>query len=114
MNTFKTQDKTTVKRVSRWIRIQYSYNVTRRHSLFDYVDTYDGDNTLAWFRHNSRKYAIGQFEMLAYPIFFDDEYGKLAYLSGYDATQWYKPYLIEIHPDGECIRLYEEVNREAE
>lgn len=107
MNTFKTQDKTTIKRVSRWIAIHFDC-ITPRHSLYEYSD----DGMLSWFRHNGRKYAIGQFERLAYPIFFDDEDGKLAYLSGYDCTQWYKPYLIEIHPDGECIRLYTEVNKE--
>lgn len=37
MNTFKTQDKTTIKRVSRWIAIHYDC-ITPRHSLYEYSD----------------------------------------------------------------------------
>ena len=43
----------------------------------------------------------------------EDADGIQAILGGYDSTQWYKPYLIEIHPDGEYIRLWNENNLEV-
>lgn len=109
-----TTDGKTLFRVSRWIRVEYR-EVTKRHSLFDYADTYDmpeGYGSLTCFRHNGRLYAMGQFERLCYPIFYREKDGKEPFLSGYDCTQWYKPYLIEIDESCEYIRLYEEENEE--
>ena len=111
MKRIKAKDGRTYRRASRWIRIHLDY-VTKRHSLFDYADGTDG--LLTWFRHGGRQYALGQFERLSYPIFFETEDGKESFLSGYDSTQWYKPYLIEIDDGGEYCRLYEEIQEEEE
>ena len=104
MKYITTQDGNKYRRVSRWIRVDCK-PVTARHSLYDYADS----GTLLYFRHGGRVYALGQFFRLTYPEFYDDENGKTGYLSGYDATQWYNPLLIEICPNGEYIRLFQEV-----
>ena len=101
-----------IERKSRWIHVDYLY-ITKKHSLWDYVDKYDieedGKACLICFRHGGRLYALDQFMRLSYPIFFEDETGKEAFLSGYDCTDYYNPYLIEIEDGGEYIRLYQEV-----
>lgn len=91
-------------RISRWIHIEYRY-VTPKHSLYAYAD----DGELICFRHGDRLYALGQFMRLTTPEFYGDKNGKVQYLSGYDCTEWYKPYLCEIDDGGEHIRLYQEI-----
>ena len=78
-----------ITRVSRWIKIESAYNVTKKHSLWDYVtdengylscqDNFDPENGtfLDYFKHNGRKYAIDQFVRLGgicggTPIYFKD------------------------------------------
>jgi len=104
MRIFKGENGRQFRRVSRWIKVNYK-TVTSRHSLADYAD---GDS-LAYFRHGGREYALGQFMRLTAPEFFENEDGKKSFLSGYDCTQYYKPYLIEIDDGGEYVRLFEEV-----
>lgn len=101
---------TKYKKCSRWIKIRYIY-ITSRHSLADYAEPNDIDNklTLCCFYHNGKLYAIDQFMSLSYPIMFDDKDGKLTVVGYYDSTNWYNPLLLEIHPDGEYIRLWEEM-----
>ena len=48
---------------------------------------------------------------LTAPEFFENEDGKKSFLSGYDCTQYYNPYLIEIDDGGEYVRLFEEVTQ---
>lgn len=104
MRYITTQDGNKYRRVSRWIRID-CIPVTARHALAEYAD----GGTVSCFRHSGRRYAINQFMRLTYPEFYTDENGKTGHLSGYDATQWYKPLLIEIDDGGEYIRLFQEV-----
>lgn len=104
---------------SRWIKVHFEI-VTPRHSLYDYGDgsglgDYGGRKDLKEiisFRHGGRKYALNQFERLSYPIMLEDADGIQAIIGGVDSTQWYNPYLIEIHPSGECVRLWNENNVE--
>lgn len=105
MKYITTTDGRKYRRASRWIHVDYM-PVTARHALADYAD---GD-MLSYFRHGGRRYAIGQFMRLTYPEFFTDENGETGYLSGYDSTQWYNPLLIEIHENGDYIRLFQGVN----
>lgn len=100
-----------VRRVSRWIHVECRY-VTKNHSLYDYGDAYceeEKKNPVLYFKHNNRLYALNQFMRLSSPMFFEDEEGKTSFLSGYDATEYYYPYLIEISESGDYIRLYEEL-----
>ena len=120
---FKTHDNRSLYRVSRWIKIQYAYNVTPRHSLYYYVTDEngyrDGQNNfspengtfLDFFKWRGRKYAIEQFLRLDYPIFFEDTDGKTHYLSGYDSEDYYNPILIEVDEYGENVRIYVESTR---
>lgn len=109
MKTFTTEEKTTIKRVSRWIKLEWR-QVTAKHSMANYAD----EGMLICFRHNNKLYALGQFDRLAYPIFFENEEGKTSYLSAYDSAVWYKPYLLEVSDCGEYVRLYEEVGKEED
>ena len=97
---------------SRWIKVNY-ITITPRHNLYDYADRYtetpDKKRDLYIFRHGGKLYALDQFERLSYPIMFEDTDGKLTVIGGVDSTQWYKPFLLEIHPDGEYIRLWQEI-----
>ena len=98
------KSKYAYKRASRWTDLEY-VPVTKRHTLYDYADKSGEKPILCFFRHSGKKYAFDQFLRLGYPIMLED--GSI--ISGYDGTQAYKPYLIEIHPNGDCIRLWEEV-----
>lgn len=97
---FTTQDGKKIERVSRWIEIKYK-EVTTRHSLYDYSD----DGNLCYFTYKGRQYALGQFEKLVFPIFFEEN-GKTQYLCGNDCTEWYKPLLVEINDCCDGVRLY--------
>ena len=100
-----TVDGRKYRRVSRWIKINEDI-VTKKHSLYDYADA---DGFLYYFRHNGRLYALGQFMRFTTPAFYEDKYGKLQYLSGYDCTDYYRPYICEVDDCGEYIRLYQEI-----
>lgn len=105
-------NKRQYKTVSRWIRVQYK-EITRRHSLEPYADFRGLHRKTAGvlcFRHSGRWYALDQFLRMP-PIFFENEDGKTSYLSGYDCTNYYNTELIEIHPNGEYARLWEEVRK---
>ena len=109
-----TTDGRKYKRASRWIKIEIRY-ITKKHVLFDYADTYDcddGEGLLTCFRHGGRLYALGQFMRFTTPEFYEDDNGKLQYLSGYDCTTWYKPLICEIDEGGEYIRLYQELDND--
>lgn len=106
MRIYNGENGRQFRRVSRWIKVNYK-TVTSRHRLAEYAD---GDE-LIYFRHGGREYALGQFMRLTAPEFFENEDGKKSFLSGYDCTQYYKPYLIEIEDGGEYVRLFEEVEK---
>lgn len=111
MKRFRTEDGDVIERVSRWLPVRYAYNVSKRHSLYDYMDS---EGTLAYFQWNCRKYALGQFmKFNCCPVMFYEN-DKLQHLSGYDATDYYKPLLIEIDDGGEHVSLYIYVSSESE
>lgn len=107
-----TRDGWTYAPASRWIKIRYA-DVTKRSVVWDYADHYFASDkvcTVSYFIHKGKKYAIGQFMRLLYPIFYEDKEGKTGVIGGYDGTSYYNPYYIEIHPDGEYVRLWKEVH----
>lgn len=120
MTEIVTRDGKTINRLSRWIKIRQAFDITKRHSLYRYAidgnghvegqDCFDPatGTEVTYFIWNGRKWALDQFLRLSYPIFWEDEDGYLQFLSGYDGENWYNPILIEIHPDGEYVRVYEE------
>lgn len=115
MRIYKGENGRQFRRVSRWIKIKTDF-VTVRHSLAEYGDR-DGDGViLSWFRHNGKRYALGQFQRFGTgwafaPPMFENEDGKTSFMSGFDCTEYYKPYLIEIDDGGEYVRLFEEVEQ---
>lgn len=106
-------NKRQYKTVSRWVQVQHK-EVTRRHALEPYAyfeNFWDKYGCVSCFRHAGKWYALDQFLRLDHPIFFENEDGKTSYLSGYDCTNYYNTELIEIHPYGEYVRLWEEVKQ---
>lgn len=97
---------------SRWIKVRYK-DVTKRSVVWDYADHYFASDevcTVPYFIHKNKQYAIGQFMRLSYPITYEDKDGKTGVIGGYNSTDWYNPLLLEIHPDGEYVRLWKEVH----
>ena len=109
---FKDKDNATgygYRRVSRWIKVEYTI-ITSRHRLADYADKQEGALWLTYFRYNNKEYALNQFMSLVAPVILED--GSI--IGGYDCTNWYNPLLLEIHPDGEYVRLWEETKLEED
>lgn len=107
-------EKYTYKKASRWIKIKTAY-ITERHSLYDYADDFDcvdNKRELLYFIHKGRQYALDQFMRISTPITFTDRDGKLTVLSGYDCTDYYNPYLLEVDNNGEYVRLWNEVEND--
>lgn len=90
------------KRKSRWIQIQYKY-ITPKHRLYCYAE--NNDDCLVYFCHDRRMFALGEIMRFNPPIEITDGKEKVV-LSGYDATDYWKPTLVEINSTGEAVRLY--------
>ena len=107
-------NKSNYKKASRWITVNL-VSVTARSRFYDYGDKYsedaNGRRDVFIFRHGGRVYALDQFLQLSAPIMFEDEDGKLTVIGGYDATEYYHPFLLEVHPNGESVRLWEEITK---
>lgn len=110
------KDNRIYETASRWIKVNFEY-VTPRHSLYEYGDGYgmeDDRREVITFKHNGKLYALNQFMRLSYPIMIENKDGDvLGIIGGYDSTEWYKPYLIEIDSNGEYIRLWNEKELEV-
>ena len=126
MKEIVTKEGRTLLRLSRWIKVQQGYNITPRHSLYDQCTDENGfypgqsmfnpenGTFLDFFRFNGRKYAINQFIIFGgcmggYPPMWEDEDGKIHYLSGYDSEDYYNPIMIESSEYCEYVRVYQEV-----
>ena len=88
---------------SRWIKVQNGEVKNKKHSLYDYKED---DNSITYFTHSGKRYAISQFMRLSYPIMIEEE----GIIGGYDIECSYKPYLLEISDCCEYVRLWEEVS----
>ena len=78
----------TFKKVSRWIKI---------------CSTANGK---PYFRHNGKRYYLDNFVRKDSPWSGFAKGVLPEYIHGFDATEYYKPYFIEISKDGEAVRLY--------
>lgn len=85
------KDNRQYKTASRWIKIR------------------ENTKEQFYFTHYNKRYYLNDFMSLAYPIFWEDEEGKLNHISAYDSTTWYNPYLLEIREYCDYIRLWEEI-----
>lgn len=63
------------------------------------------------FEFNGREYELdADFEPIGYPEFFDDEDGKLRYLSYVEREEWKSPLLLETGEYMDEVSIYREVN----
>lgn len=113
---------------SRWISVRSAYDITPRHSLYEwatdesgyrsYQDKFNPTNGtyLDYFIYGGRKYALDQFVGLGsvwcsippYEILEDD--GKSSFIGAVDFNgDLYNPLYIEISEHGDMVRVYEEV-----
>jgi hypothetical protein len=111
--TITTNNGDYITRVSRWIRIQTAYNITERHALHYYAENTDVGNAVDYFTYGGTRYALARFLRFGSPWLpveysWTDDDGKMQFLSGYDSENYYNPIMIEIHPDGEHVRVYRE------
>lgn len=115
-------------RVSRWITVKTNYNPTPKNSLWDYAedgygykpssDKFNPDEHgglyLTYFTYKGRNYATEQFLALGNPFYnpvtysYEDEDGKIYYLSGVDGDNYYNPIFVEFDECCERVRIYEE------
>ena len=122
----ETKEGTKLRRVSRWIKIRQNYSPTPRNSLWYYVMDGNGyregqekfdKNTglyLNYFVWCGRKWAMEQFLRLPnFPVMWEEN-GKLHWVCGYDAENYFNPIQIEIDEYGEYVRVYEEVKNGQE
>ena len=113
---------------SRWLKVQNAYNVTPRHSLWDFVSDENGykphdkmfnpenGNFLDWFMYRGRKYAIEQFVGLGsvwcggVPYEIQETDGKSTFIHAVDFSgDIFRPLYIEISEYGDYVRVYEAV-----
>ena len=66
-----------------------------------------------YFRLGNRRIKFDDIPQLSYPVFLEDEDGKNIILGGYYPVCNSRALLIEVHPDREAVRVWEEVNKEA-
>ena len=113
-----TRDGWTYAPASRWIKLRNEL-ITAHSKFWDsnysfptYCCGYDDGRykEINYFIHKGQRYFLEQFMRLSYPIFYEDKNGAEGVIGGYDATSYYNPYYIEIHPDGEYVRLWKEVH----
>ena len=124
MKKFLTKDGRTICRVSRWIKVRNAYDVTKRHSLIDYVtdgaghlygspDFDPSDGTFVdYFVWHGRKWALERFlrfgSMWCPQVILWEEGDKVHSMAGFDRDNYFNPIMIEMDDCGEYVRVYEE------
>lgn len=99
--------------ISGVLMVEYRY-VTPRHSLYNYGDNdgeVQGKRLVEIFRYKGRQYALGQFMRIGWPVgdYIRLETGEA--IEGYDSTEYYKPYLLQLVGEENCVRLWEQVEK---
>lgn len=97
------------EKVSRWLTIEETI-ISRRNRLAPFADDSGAELCLTYFRYKGKQYALSQFMRFITPITLED--GTV--LSGFDSTKYYQPLLLEMSSTGEVVRLWQEVEMEAE
>ena len=77
-----------------------------------YKKIYYTNNGNPYFMRGGRREKLENIPRLSYPIMPEDENGRLIVIGGY-MPLGYNALLVELHPDGEYIRLWEEVDISA-
>ena len=63
---------------------------------------------LAYYRRGNMRTYLDTVERLSYPYFYEDEFGKEQYISGWEYIGAYSPLYVEILDGGESVQLWEE------
>lgn len=118
--------KTKIRRLSRWIHIDHAYDVTKKHSLYDfctdengyhpYQEKFSPENGtyLDYFRFNGRKYALEDFYacgsmFISFTCTWTEKDG-FHHMSGVEMSgNIFHSLLIELDESGEYLRVYEEI-----
>ena len=82
-----------VKTISRWIAIRF--------------DRMDGN---PYFIFHNRRISLDNVMRLTYPMFYREEDGEQAYISGYLPISNTYTQLVEVDPIGEYVRIWEEID----
>lgn len=115
-------DGNTITRLSRWVEIRHAYDVTPRHSLYDYATDGAGYHPyhekfnptdgvyLDYFIFNGKKYALEQFmrcgsPFMPYSAMWNESDG-LHVLSGVQEDEYFHPLMIELDEYCERVRVY--------
>lgn len=126
--TWNNGNQTTkkIRRISRWIQVERTYDITPRHSLYDfctddngyhpYQDKFNPERGiyLDYFRFRGRKYALEDFYrlgsmMLPFSMMWEEKDG-LHWIGGCEMSgNIFHSLLIELDDFGEHVRVYEEV-----
>lgn len=107
-------DKRAYMPMTKWVKIEDKM-VTSRSWMWDYADSYskeDGRRRVNSFRVGSRIMCMEMFMRTTAPIFiYDDSKDIVGVIGGYDSTAGLdsQPYMLEVHPDGECVRVWMDV-----
>ena len=124
------KDGKKIVRISRWIKLRTAWDITPRHSLYDfctdengripYQNGFDATNgtQVTYFRFKNHKYALDQFlrcgSAWVSATWQWEENDKLQFISGVQyygfESDSFNPLLIEIDEGGEYVRVYEEVS----
>ena len=111
------------ERLSRWITVQHAYDVTPRHSLYDFATDENGYHPwqnefnpengvyLDYFVWNGKKYALEQFIAYGGCAEFGHYHGYVEngedhYFAGYDAMTIFASIMIETDEFLERVRVY--------
>ena len=63
----------------------------------------------AYYNRGSMRTYLDDVERLPYPYFYEDEHGKLGYISGFEYIGAFSPIYVEIVEDGDAVQLWTEI-----
>lgn len=95
--------------VTRYLKIK-SAECTKRSRYADYCYFEEGEDKAdyMYFMWDRCKVALGEVMQMVYPIFLEDENGKLIVIGGYYPVSNCLSVLIEIDDNCECVRVWKE------
>ena len=122
-NGIESESRFPVERLSRWITVKHAYDITPRHSLYDFCTDENGyrpwqlefnpvnGTYLDYFEWKGEKYAIAQFICYGGMAEFGHfhgyiENGEKHYFAGYDSMTIFDSMLSETDKYLERVRVY--------
>lgn len=98
------------KPITRYLMVKSAECTKRsRYADYCYFEDYETKASYLYFMWGRRKIALEEVERLSFPIFVEDEDGKLIVISGYYTISNALTVLIEIDDGVGCVRLWKEL-----